>query len=113
MTIIGEQIEKLQKKKQDLNDACKKGNDDMGDAKQKFLDNTKHKSVLENTVDDLEMNLHKENKKRLGLFKYYGCSLAPWTVHPGTPCIVDPGNNNLLIDKILNVKCENLKVTLD
>ena len=77
MTIIGEQIEKLQKKKQDLNDACKKGNDDMGDAKQKFLDNTKHKSVLENTVDDLEMNLHKENKKRLGLFKFYSCSLAP------------------------------------
>jgi len=79
LTIIGEQIEKLQKKKQDLNDACKKGNDDMADAKQKFLDNTKHKSVLENTVDDLEMNLHKENKKRLGLSKFQGCSLAPWT----------------------------------
>ena len=79
MTIIGEQIEKLQKKKQDLNDACKKGNDDMGDAKQKFLDNTKHKSVLENTVDDLEMNLSKENKKRPGLFKYNGCSPAPTT----------------------------------
>ena len=75
MTIIGEQIEKLQKKKQDLNDACKKGNDDMSDAKQKFLDNTKHKSVLENTVDDLEMNLSKENKKRPGLFMSRGFSV--------------------------------------
>merc|ERR1712235_168059 len=67
MGIIGEQLKNFKRKKQDLNDACKKGNDDMANAKQKFFDNTKHKSVLENTVDDLEMNLHKENKKRQDL----------------------------------------------